>query len=279
MKLFAVASAIAMLAALAPAGSHAAGAAPRESAGMHSVLSRVRLDAPTVYRGRVVIGPDAVIVTNGHALLIDASTLVVLGQPRIVSFEPRSGRPAGDPGRSAGRITIRAANTTGGASSLNIDNAGEDGMTGAAGAPGAPGGRGGAGEAYYYEPFSIYPCAGGSPGGQGGRGGQGGPGGVGGRGGDGGDVVVDLPKTGRRHIALGALSGGAGGPGGPGGAAGPGGEGGPGAPASRVCPSTKGGPPGPGGAQGPQGPAGLPGRPGRPLDPITAQPQPVAAAR
>ena len=76
---------------------------------------------------------DAVVVTNGFKLTLEGKKSIAFeGTPKLISFEPRDNRPAGDPGRAAGPIIIQTAQLSG--TSLRIENLGEGGV-GHGGAP------------------------------------------------------------------------------------------------------------------------------------------------
>jgi len=225
------------------------------------------LNQDTVITGdTITIQPDAVVVTNGFKLTVEATRSIVLnGTPSIISFEPRGSRPPGDPGRSAGPIIIDTPLLTG--NILTIRDNGEDGIQGAAGAPGQPGPNGRQGTQRDWNPWNG--CIGGSNGTPGGQGGDGGNGGVGGNGGSGGTIVIDIQRgftpdgTPRLDMTvLGGQSGAAGTAGG----GGQGGQGGLGAPGTAYCGGTDAGPSGPPGRSGLQGVPGAPGNAGLIID-------------
>ena len=241
-----------------------------------SLSGRISLTAERhIKADAITIAPDAVIITNGFKLTLEATEIHLDGSPRIVSFEPKDGRPAGDNGRNAGPIIIKAAKLTG--TSIVIKNNGEDGTKGS---PGPKGGTGGPGHQGYQRDWDITGCHGGSNGTNGGPGGTGGDGGPGGRGGNGGAVItavtggvtsgpikrIDVVTT--RIGPDGApvsCNGTCGGMGASGGDQGPGGDGGPrgeGAPGAR-CGGTDPGQPGGIGAPGRAGSAGADGSAGQ----------------
>jgi hypothetical protein len=214
----------------------------------------------------ITFKPDALIVTNGFKLTIEAGKLITLeGTPNIVSFEQRAGRPAGDPGRSAGPIIIGSPALAG--NILKIENTGENGMNGADGATGQQGPNGRQGTQRDWNPWNG--CIGGSNGTPGGQGGDGGNGGLGGNGGTGGTVIVDIKggfsPAGTPRLDMIVTGGQAGMPGAPGGG-GPGGQGGAGAPGTAYCGGTDAGPSGPTGRPGLQGIPGAPGNAGLIID-------------
>lgn len=209
------------------------------------VDGRLSLDRPLHIREEVVkLGPNALIVTNGHDLTINAKRdLILKGSPRIISFEPRQGRPAGDPGRDAGSIVLQGKRISG--TVVQIDNSGEDGTKGAQGSKGAKGSDGRNGKGGVWK--DLKGCVDRRDAGDGGRGGKGGKGQKGGNAGSGGPVTAAFAqgltdgviqrvkvKTTRRDPASGDVrdcagktcSGtpGLGGPGGPGGDGGKGGR-------------------------------------------------------
>jgi hypothetical protein len=95
-----------------------------------SLAGRISLEAERhIKADSIAIASDTMIVTNGFKLTLEATEIHVDGSPKIVSFDPpRVGRPAGDNGRNAGPIIIKAAKLTG--TSIVIKNYGEDGITG-----------------------------------------------------------------------------------------------------------------------------------------------------
>jgi hypothetical protein len=214
----------------------------------------------------ITFKPDAVVVTDGFKLTIEAKHSINLeGVPSIISFESRAGRPAGDPGRSAGAIIIDSPVLAG--NILKIQNTGEDGTNGANGASGQPGPNGGQGTQRGWNPWNG--CYGGSNGTPGGQGGDGGNGGVGGNGGSGGTIIFDIKggfnPTGTPRLDMAVTGGQAGGPGAPG-PGGPGGRGGLGAPGTAYCGGTDAGPAGPTGRAGLAGIQGAPGNAGTIVD-------------
>jgi hypothetical protein len=214
----------------------------------------------------ITIKSDSVIVTNGFKLTIEAGKSITLdGTPQIISFEQRTGRPAGDPGRSAGPVIIDSPALAG--NILRIEDIGEDGMNGADGLNGAQGPNGRQGTQRDWNPWNG--CIGGSNGTPGGQGGDGGNGGVGGNGGTGGTIVINIKggfsPAGTPRLDMTVTGGKAGMPGGLG-AGGPGGQGGAGAPGTAYCGGTDAGPTGPRGRAGLQGISGAPGNAGLIVD-------------
>jgi hypothetical protein len=207
-----------------------------------SLSGRISLVAERHIKADVItIASDALIITNGFKLTLEATEVHLDGSPKIMSFESRDGRPAGENGRNAGPIIIKAAKVTG--TSVVITNSGENGVKGAAGAKGGPGAPGHQGT---QRDWDFGGCHGGSNGTPGGPGGTGGDGGPGGRGGNGGAVIyavasgiasgpikridVVTTRTGQdgAPVSCGGTCGGlgaAGGDSGPGGDGGPGGQG------------------------------------------------------
>ena len=228
----------------------------------------------------ITFDPNAVIVTNGYRLTIEAKRKITLsGNPRIVSYEPRAMTP-GESGRSGNVIVIKSPRLDG--TVLKIDNTGENGAPGAAGANGPKGSKGPQGTQRDWNPWNG--CIGGSNGGQGGPGGDGADGAQGGNGGSGGAIVIDVAtgcsNGGAPRLNL-NVAGGAGGTGGAAGAAGPGGDGGDAAPGTFHCGGTSPGPPGPSGRAGRPGPPGSTANPGALIDirqNCTPQPPPPEPA-
>jgi hypothetical protein len=194
---------------------------------------------------RIVFKSDAVLVTNGNHLQIEALEIQLEGAPQILSFE-QTDKPQG---RKAAPIILKTERLLG--TSLTILNAGEDGAPGAAGAEGAVGPGGSQGNSMYW---NLGGCQNGTNGSTGGKGGPGAQGGTGQSGGNGGTVMYDIAsglQSGPIKRLIISAPGGTGGVGGTGGPGGKGGPGGPGAP---------GGPGGCGGTgPGYQGPTGDPG--------------------
>ena len=238
--------------------------------------SQALFDTPIVLDGRIVlagstdysarqiaVNGSTVIITNGFPLSLRCERLVFSGQPKILAYEPRAGRPSGDNGRDAGAITFKVGEVSG--SNIQINNAGEDGVNGAAGAKGPAGSHGAQGQQQGWDP--IAGCHGGTNGGSGGLGGPGARGQAGGRGGRGGDIILavisGLGSGAGRRIVVNSTAGGRGGQGGVGGPGGDGGAGGQGAPGTAFCGGTNGGPNGPVGPAGPAGGAGASGPDGR----------------
>lgn len=209
---------------------------------------------------------DALLVTNGFKLTIDAKKSIVLeGTPQVVSFEQRTGRAPGDPGRSAGPIILDSPLLIG--NILKIEDTGEEGMKGADGLTGSPGPNGRQGTQRDWNPWNG--CIGGSNGTPGGQGGDGGNGGVGGNGGTGGTIVVNIKggftPGGTPRLDMTVIGGKAGLAGGSG-TGGPGGQGGLGAPGTAYCGGTDAGAPGPTGRSGLHGVPGAPGNAGLIID-------------
>jgi len=220
---------------------------------LETVSGTVSLTAPKNYKAqKIVFSADAILVTNGQRLTFEASEIELQGAPKIVSYESGTGT-----GRSAAPILLKADRLTG--TSLEIDNAGENGDRGANGAAGQ---AGPAGHQGYQRDWDITGCHGGSNGTNGGQGGTGGDGAPGQAGGNGGTVIYDV-GSGLQSGAIPRLviktEGGKGGPGGLAGPGGPGGAGGQGAPGTSHCGGTDAGLPGPQGAPGRPGPAGADG--------------------
>ncbi len=204
----------------------------------------------------ITFKPDAVVVTNGFRLTIQAKKSITLeGTPSLISFEQRTGRPAGDPGRSAGPIFIDSPVLVG--NILKIENTGEDGTKGPDGLTGQPGPNGRQGTQRDWNPWNG--CIGGSNGTPGGQGGDGGNGGIGGNGGTGGTIIINIKggfsPLGTPRLDMTVTGGQAGTAGAPG-SGGQGGQGGLGAPGTAYCGGTDAGP------SGPRGRAGLEGIPG-----------------
>jgi hypothetical protein len=218
------------------------------------------LDKDTVLSGdTITFRSDAVVVTNGFKLTIEAKKVISIeGTPTIISFETRDGRPAGDPGRSAGPVIFDSPRLDG--NILKVEDVGEDGIKGADGATGAVGASGRQGTQRDWNPWNG--CIGGSNGTPGGQGGDGGNGGAGGNGGSGGTVIINIKggfsAGGTPRLDMSVTGGQAGGAGAPG-SGGPGGQGGAGAPGTAYCGGTN---PGPGGPQGRSGLAGVAGASG-----------------
>jgi hypothetical protein len=225
------------------------------------------LDKDTVISATTItFKSDALVVTNGFKLTIEAKKLITLeGTPNIVSFEPRGGRPAGDPGRSAGPIIIDSPVLAG--NILKIASTGEDGMKGADGLTGQQGPSGRQGTQRDWNPWNG--CIGGSNGTPGGQGADGGNGGVGGNGGTGGTIILNIQggftPGGTPRLDM-TVTGGQGGILGAPGSGGPGGQGGAGAPGTAYCGGTDAGPSGPTGRPGLQGISGAPGNAGLIID-------------
>lgn len=155
----------------------------------------------TVISGKMVLDKDqtiiadtvkfqagAEIVTNGNYLAIQATTIQIDGDTRIIAFEPRGGRPAGDRGRSGGAIVIQADEIAG--ARLVIDPSGEDGVKGDDGAPGRTGNAGQDGKGGHV--VGIYGCRDRRQAGTGETGLPGSDGKPGGAGGDGGVVTIRI---------------------------------------------------------------------------------------
>lgn len=226
-----------------------------------TISGRVILDSPKNYKAeKITFASDAVIVTNGNRLTLDAAEISFQGAPKIVSFDP-----VGVSGRSANTVLIKAKRLTG--TSLIIENIGDNGPNGSAGAAGGKGPHGAQGTQRDYNVFKG--CIGGSDGTPGGQGGDGSDGGSGGSGGSGGTVIFDV-ETGLREGALQRLviktDGGQGGAGGEAGAPGAGGDGGEGAPGRANCGGTGPGAGGPPGRPGRGGSGGAHGNPGQVVD-------------
>jgi hypothetical protein len=235
---------------------------------VESVDGVKRLDHDTTIDADIVeFKPGASIITNGYYLAITANELRLSGDADIVSFEPRSPRPAGDDGRSGGSIIIQADEITG--KRLKIDDHGEDGAKGSKGTQGSSGGKGTHGVGRHLDAFRG--CIGSRLAGRGGVGGNGGPGGPGGNGGNGGTVTIRV-GTGLTNGAVTRIAvvmqaddrtlAGHGGQRGDGGDAGPGGPGGDGAEGKHPCGGVPGGPSGPSGNRGPDGVDGRDGQGG-----------------
>jgi hypothetical protein len=227
---------------------------------------RVLAQDTVVSANAITFKGDALVVTNGFKLTIEAKKSIVLeGTPRIVSFELRTVRVPADSGRSAGPIIINSPLLTG--NILKIEDIGEDGMKGVGGITGTPGPNGRQGTQRDWNPWNG--CIGGSNGTAGGQGGDGGNGGVGGNGGTGGTIIVNIKggftSGGTPRLDMNVTGGQAGVAGGPG-AGGPGGQGGQGAPGTAYCGGTDAGPPGPTGRSGLQGIAGAAGNAGLIID-------------
>jgi hypothetical protein len=231
---------------------------------------RINLDSERHIKAEVItIAANTIIVTNGYKLTLEATEIEFQGAPKIISFEARPDRGAGENGRNAGPIILKATRVTG--TSLIINNGGEDGVKGATG---ANGGKGPDGHQGTQRDCDITGAHGGSNGTNGGTGAQGGDGGTGGRGGNGGTVIysilegvvsgpikrIDVVTTrgGSSGIPVncGGTCGGVGAPGGDPGSGGPGGAGGAGAPGRATCGGTDAGSPG---GQGPSGRSGIAG--------------------
>lgn len=225
------------------------------------------LDKDTVISATTItFKPDSQIVTNGYKLTIQATkTISIEGNPTIVSFEQRSNRLAGDPGRSAGPIIIESPALAG--QILKIDDLGEDGIKGVDGTQGPQGPSGRQGTQRDWNPWNG--CIGGSNGTPGGQGGDGGNGGVGGNGGTGGSIIVNIKggftPGGTPRLEMSVTGGQAGSAGLPG-PGGPGGPGGAGAPGTAYCGGTDAGPPGAPGRSGLQGVPGASGNAGLIID-------------
>jgi hypothetical protein len=229
--------------------------------GMRTLAQDTVISADTV-----TFKADAMVVTNGFKLTIEAKKSIFIdGTPSIVSFEQRTGRVPGDPGRSAGPIIIDSPLLTG--NILKIENVGEDGMKGADGTTGSPGPNGRQGTQRDWNPWNG--CIGGSNGTPGGQGGDGGNGGVGGNGGTGGTILIDIKggftPAGTPRLDMTVTGGQAGMAGAPG-VGGPGGHGGLGAPGTAYCGGTDAGPGGSTGRSGLQGVPGAAGNAGLILD-------------
>jgi hypothetical protein len=218
------------------------------------------LDKDTVISAdTMTFNSDAIVVTNGFKLTLEAKkSIVINGTPSIISFQPRTGRSAGDPGRSAGAIIFDSPALAG--NILQVADVGEDGINGANGATGPAGPNGRQGTQRGWNPWNG--CIGGSNGTPGGQGGDGGNGGVGGNGGAGGTIVLNIKggftPSGTPRLDMTVTGGSAGGPGAAG-AGGPGGQGGLGAPGTATCGGTDAGP---GGSLGRSGLTGVPGASG-----------------
>jgi hypothetical protein len=214
----------------------------------------------------ITFKPDAVVVTNGFKLTIQAKKSVILeGTPSLISFEQKPSRPTGDAGRSAGAIIIDSPVLAG--NILKIGNTGEEGIKGADGLPGPAGPNGRQGTQRDWNPWNG--CIGGSNGTPGGQGGDGGNGGVGGNGGTGGTIIINIKggfsPGGTPRLDMTVTGGQAGVAGAPG-AGGPGGQGGLGAPGTAYCGGTDAGASGPTGRAGLQGVSGAPGNAGLIID-------------
>src|SRR5689334_1300050 len=85
---------------------------PTAVVGADEIITGTRtLDKDTYIKADTITFKDgALIVTNGFRLTLDARLKIVFeGTPKIISFDGRSGRAAGDPGRSAGPIIVQTA--------------------------------------------------------------------------------------------------------------------------------------------------------------------------
>jgi hypothetical protein len=232
-----------------------------------TITGKRSLDQDTVISAtKLTFAPDAVIVTNGFKLTIEATTSITLqGTPTIISFEQRSSRPAGDAGRSAGPIIIDSPILAG--NIMKIQDVGEAGLKGADGTTGQPGPNGRQGTQRDWNPWNG--CIGGSNGTPGGQGGDGGNGGIGGNGGTGGTIIINIKggfsPAGTPRLDM-TVDGGQAGTAGNAGAGGPGGQGGLGAPGTAYCGGTDAGPAGPQGRSGLQGSSGAQGNAGLIVD-------------
>src|SRR5581483_10285695 len=101
-------------------------------------------DVTNMSADRIIFRDGSVVVTNGYRLFLNAVEIKVEGTSKIISFEPRTNRPPGDSGRSAGPIVFKAERIAG--NPLYIDVFGEDGQQGAVGDKGPKGSQGGQGE-------------------------------------------------------------------------------------------------------------------------------------
>jgi len=201
---------------------------------------------------------DAVVVTNGNELTLEAKVLRLEGLPTITAFEAQGERKLGQDGRNAGKVQLLVDRIEG--TSLKIVNDGEPGAKGETGAAGQNGQDGQQGQQRSWDP--LHGCGPGSNGTPGGNGGRGQDGFRGGRGGKGGDVVVrtSSPLTAGGVCRIQAhANGGEPGPGGEAGHGGGPGAGGQGAPGTSLCGGTGPGPGGAPGANGNPGPAGTRG--------------------
>lgn len=221
---------------------------------VETLSGRTILTAPRHIKAeKIVVASDALVVTNGNRLTLEAAEIVIQGSPKIVAFDTTDAT-----GRSADAIVIKTATLSG--TSLEIDNSGQKGVPGTNGANGIKGPNGNQGTQRDWNAFNG--CIGGSNGTPGGTGSNGADGTTGGTGGNGGAVIFDVSngiQEGPVRRLLIRSIGGLGGDGGQGGAAGPGGDGGAGAPGTFHCGGTG---PGPGGAPGQPGRLGPPGAPG-----------------
>lgn len=221
------------------------------------------LDKDTVIAaGTLTIKSDAVVITNGFKLTLEAKKSVVIeGTPSIVSFEARDNRPPGESGRSAGAIILDSPTLAG--NILNIIDTGEDGVKGLDGVIGPVGPNGHQGTQRDWNAWNG--CIGGSNGTPGGQGGDGGNGGVGGNGGSGGTIVINIKggfkPSGTPRLDM-TVTGGKAGLAGAAGPGGPGGPGGQGAPGTAWCGGTNAGQGGPRGRTGLAGVTGAQGNAG-----------------
>lgn len=232
-----------------------------------TITGTTRLAQDTYIRADTITFADgALIVTNGFRLTLEGTTKIIFqGTPKVISFENRPSRPAGDPGRSGGPIIVQTPLL--GGTRLRLEDVGEPGTKGADGSPGAQGPKGGQGTQRDWNAWNG--CIGGSDGRPGGQGGDGGPGGRGGNGGAGGTIIFNV-KAGFWNGTIARLdmvvTGAAPGAAGTRGAAGAGGAGGDGAPGTFYCGNTNPGPAGPAGRPGLEGVVGAPGNAGTILD-------------
>lgn len=251
-----------------------------------TVAGKVNLTAPRYIKADVVqFATDAVIVTNGNSLTIEAKKIKLSGNPRIVSFEGAAA--SGSNSQSAAPIIISARKIEG--TALVIDNHGQDGSNGQAGDAGSKGATGAQGQQAGWDP--LQGCHGRTSSSDGGVGGTGGPGHPGKAGGSAGSVTYSIadgltqgpisrltfitqrtdPRTNAVKTCIGSC-GGFGGAGGARGDRGPGGDGGPSVPGTFHCGGGNAGGTGPWGAYGQLGQDG----PDGPDGPIV-RPQPLAA--
>lgn len=233
------------------------GAGLADSVQFRQILTgTIELDRPTEIAARRLVFNNFTIITNGFPLEINADTLTMAGESRIIAFAPREILPM-QRGRTAGPITLNVRDLDG--DTLTIVNDGERGGPGLEGASGAPGTAGESGsrasDAWWTR------CQPGSDGGNGGPGGAGGKGGDGAAGGTGGDVVLNVRHD-RDKLVI-STRGGSGGVGGTGGVGGPGGAPGQAGSGSAQCAGGRPGSAGPAGPKGEPGTAGVDGVDGR----------------